>query len=103
MRVAASVSGIALAILLAGCGHKPQVIQVEMKGIAYVPSKVQAHAGDTLVFTNRDFVPHTATARDKTFDSGSIAPDSSWRVVVSKDASFFCTFHPNMQGSIATH
>lgn len=97
---AAHVSGIALAILLAACGRKPQAISVEMKGMGFTPAQVHAHAGDTLVFTNRDFVPHTATARDKSFDSGSIAPDSSWRMVVSKDADYYCTFHPNMTGSI---
>ncbi len=101
MRRTAHAGGIALAILLASCGgRKPQVITVEMKNIAFVPSVVQAHPGDTIVFQNHDFVPHTATAREKSFESGSIAPDSSWRLVAGKSASFYCTFHPNMVGAI---
>ena len=93
-------SGIALAVLLSACG-RPQSIPVDIKQFAYVPARVQAHEGDTLVFTNHDIVPHTATARDKSWDSGTIAPEGVQRVVVTGPGEFFCTFHPNMIGAVA--
>lgn len=94
---------IAFAVLLAGCGaHKPQVISVDIKQMAFAPATVHARAGDTLVFTNHDFVPHTATARDGSWDSGTMAPDSSWRGTVTKAGDFYCTIHPTMKGTVVT-
>jgi len=94
-------SGIALAVLLSACG-RPQSIPVDIKQFAYVPARVQAHEGDTLVFTNHDIVPHTATARDKAWDTGTIAPGETGRVVVNGAGEFLCTFHPTMTGRIDT-
>lgn len=90
---------IAFAVLLAACGS-PRAIPVEMKLVAFVPGRVSAHQGDTLVFTNRDIVPHTVTAKSHSWDSGTIAPDSTWRHVVSGADDFYCTFHPTMTGSV---
>ena len=96
-----AAGSIAVAMLLAGCGGgAARTIAVEMRQMAYVPAVLQAHVGDTIVFSNHDLVPHTVTARDRAWDSGSIAPDSSWRMVVDKGGAFYCAFHPTMTGSI---
>ena len=58
--------------------------------------------GDTVVWVNGDLVPHTATATDGTWDSGSIAPGGTWTLVVaaSGDGGYTCTFHPTMIGRL---
>lgn len=100
MSKAAHAGRIALAILLAGCGAKPRAVAIDIKGIAFNPATVQVQKGDTLVFTNHDFLPHTATARDQSWDSGSLAPNASYRTVVQKSGEYYCRFHPNMVGRI---
>jgi plastocyanin len=52
-------------------------------------------------WVNRDFVRHTATARDKTFDL-SLEPRTSGRTVVRKAGTitFYCRFHPGMKGGL---
>jgi len=51
---------------------------------------------------NKDFFPHTATAKDKTFDSGSIDANGSWAFTAEKtgDHPCGCNFHPTMKGEI---
>ena len=51
---------------------------------------------DTIVWVNKDFFPHTATAQDRSFDSKNIGTDKTWRYVASKDGTFayICTRHP---------
>lgn len=95
-------SRIAFVILLAACGRPRSVVVVELKQFTYVPARVRAHKGDTLVFTNHDIVPHTATANDHSWDTGPIAPDSPRRIVVGGAGGFLCTFHPTMHGRVDT-
>jgi plastocyanin len=62
---------------------------------------ISARAGDTIEWTNDDFVAHTVTARDGSFDI-TIFPGKSGRTVLTKPGKtmFFCRFHPNMTGTI---
>lgn len=62
----------------------------------------QIKPGDTIVWVNKDFVPHTATATDGSWDSGSIAPNGKWEMIVKEGVSpaYFCAFHPTMTARI---
>lgn len=92
------------ALMLVGCSsaHHPTAIPATIEGLAYEPAEVTVAPGDTVVWTNKDMVPHTVTARDGTFDSGSIAAGATWRYV-ARDAgtvAYYCTFHPTMKGTL---
>ena len=54
----------------------------------------------TLVFTNHDIVPHTATARDTSWHTGDIAANATARIVVTGNADYFCLYHPTMTASV---
>lgn len=58
--------------------------------------------GTTLTITNNDSVPHTFTAEDGSFDTGSIAPGASAQVTLDTagTVAYRCTIHPSMTGSI---
>jgi plastocyanin len=51
---------------------------------------------------NTDLFPHTATADDKAFDSGSVAPSGTWDLVAEKPGTYAyrCAVHPTMKGTI---
>lgn len=72
--------------------------QVEIKGFLFVPDSIDVKPGDTITWTNRDLVPHTATGSDKSWDTGLINKDESKSIVVSPgmDSDYFCLFHPTM-------
>src|SRR5690606_33799554 len=44
---------------------------VEMREFKFVPARVEAAVGDTIVWVNKDAVPHTATDSAAAWDSGS--------------------------------
>ena len=43
-----------------------------MRDFGFTPAEVDVAEGDTIVWSNADFVPHTATARDAAWDSKAI-------------------------------
>ncbi len=52
----------------------PRVHTVLIEGMRYQPEGLTVVAGDTVVWINRDMVPHTATSASGRFDSNEIAP-----------------------------
>jgi plastocyanin len=93
---------VAPAISIGCAQHKPRSHVVKMENMAFQPAELTVSRGDTVVWNNEDFVPHTATARDGSWDSKSIAPGGDWRLVVDEPGrqAYHCLFHPNMVGTI---
>ena len=77
-------------------------IDVTIAKMAFAPAEIKAAVGDTITWTNNDFVAHTVTARDKSFDV--VIPAHGTGSVVVKAAGtidYFCRFHPMMKATIA--
>jgi plastocyanin len=91
---------LAAACSASGEGARPATHLVEMKAFGFQPDTVEAAVGDTLVWKNEDFVPHAVEGSG--LESGSIAPDSSWRFVVRARGTvpYICPFHPVMKGTL---
>ncbi|MGR3463265.1 cupredoxin domain-containing protein [Limimaricola sp.] len=79
-----------------------QLHAVEIRGFAFVPAQITVAPGDTVVFTNRDIAPHTATSESGLFDSGRLGRGQSVRMSFSARGSYpyLCSFHPRMRGAI---
>ena len=104
--IGAIVLAIVVALVLltgvvAVLGAKPQVHTVLIEGMRFQPEGLSVTAGDTVVWVNRDMVPHTATASGH-FDSGELAPGKSWTHTVrdTGEFSYLCTYHPLMKGML---
>jgi plastocyanin len=78
----------------------PRTHVVVIEGMKFSPEVLEVHVGDTIVWNNKDFFPHTVTAEDHGFDSKEIASGSSWKLKITKagDMPYFCTLHPVMKG-----
>jgi plastocyanin len=65
-----------------------------------VPAGIRS--GDTIIWVNRDFLKHTATARDKSFNL-ELPPRTSGKTVIrhSGTIAFYCIYHPGMTGSLS--
>jgi plastocyanin len=90
-------------VLLAACARPaPRLHTVEISGFAYLPATLDVAPGDTVVWINRDAVPHTATRDGRSWDSGSIAAGQTWRLVAASRGSqpYYCAFHPVMRGEL---
>ena len=80
----------------------PKTVQVSIVGFAFSPASVTLNAGDTVVFTNRDAVGHTATANGGAFDTGILQNGESKSVTLTQKGSYnyFCIPHPGMTATL---
>ncbi|MEZ4585397.1 MAG: hypothetical protein R2909_03230 [Gemmatimonadales bacterium] len=99
-------AGAAAAALLAisACGAaapRPERHLLAIEAGAFVPALIAAQPGDTVVWINRDPVPHTVAANDGSWDSGNLAPNDTFRVVFDgTPVGYACRYHPLMVGSL---
>ena len=104
LRHAATAITIAVAVTaFTSCtGRTPRSYVVSMVTMGFQPAELTVDRGDTIVWKNEDFLPHTATARDGSWDSKSIDAGASWRYVADKSGryDYYCVFHPTMKGTI---
>lgn len=77
----------------------PRVHTVLIEGMRFQPEGLTVAAGDTVVWINRDMVPHTATSASGRFDSNEIASGKRWSYTVRATGEFayICTYHPLMK------
>nr|WP_246282015.1 multicopper oxidase domain-containing protein [Nitrosopumilus ureiphilus] len=70
---------------------------------SYSPLAIQVNSGSTVTWTNDDFVAHTVTDVEKSFDSEFIQAGSIWSKTFEKSGEFdyFCTLHPWMKGTVS--
>ncbi|GAB4517674.1 MAG: hypothetical protein Kow00133_02180 [Amphiplicatus sp.] len=99
----------ALYALVAGlaCACAPQTGEaethiVEMRGLEFIPAEIDVAAGDTVTWVNADVMPHTATAADGSWDSGTMEAGDEWSLVIETAGAldYVCAFHPTMTGVI---
>ena len=101
----ALLAGVALAatlilpvpVIAAGKTHN-----IAIEGMKYVPERLEVQAGATVIWSNKDLVPHTVTAAKASIESGSIAPGANWKLTVRRKGQidYVCRFHPEMHGTL---
>jgi plastocyanin len=69
---------------------------------AYSPNPITVAVGTAVTWTNNDVVDHDATADDKSFATGLIAPGRSASVTLRAAGrlTYYCTLHPGMTGTL---
>ena len=75
MRVALRAVFAAVLLFGAAAVHaagKTHTVRIE--GMKFVPERVEVAAGDTIVWTNKDIVPHTVTAAEAKVESATCRP-----------------------------
>jgi len=74
---------------------------ITIAGFAYSGASTVS-VGEEVTVQNDDGVPHTWTANDTSFDSGTIGSGGSFTYTFEEpgEYSFFCAIHPQMSGTI---
>lgn len=98
MRPVLLAGGIA-AMLVAPSAAMATNYVVTMANMSYGRLPANIKVGDTITWVNQDSVPHTVTARDKSFDL-RLAPGKKGVITASKPGSFafYCIYHATMRG-----
>ena len=95
---AIAVSPLAATTVKAG-GHADHEVVIE--GFAFTPASLNIKAGEVVRFVNKDGAPHTATANDGGFDTGTLKRNQMIELEIpAGEHAYFCKFHPGMKAVI---
>lgn len=77
-------------------------VAVQIRDFLYTPQTVSVKIGARVTWTNADLVSHTATDRERRWDSGTIGGGQSASQTFSSAGSYryYCTLHPSMVGTV---
>jgi plastocyanin len=77
-------------------------VEVKIDNFSFGPGTITVAAGTTVTWTNRDDIPHTVVADDKSFKSKVLDTDEKFSYTFSKPGTYpyFCSVHPKMTGKV---
>src|SRR5690606_31582761 len=83
---------------------EPGTVEVAISGFAFAPGELTVSVGTTVVWTNRDTVPHTVTSVETphALDSPVIESGVQYRYTFTTPGryEYFCVLHPEMTGVV---
>lgn len=76
--------------------------EVEIEDFAFQPERIEVAVGTEVKWNQRDDAPHTATAEDGSFDSGTLEKGDEFRYVfqAAGEYPYICEIHPEMTGTV---
>jgi plastocyanin len=100
LKTVAAITAMVFSVI--STAQDTRVHQVEIYQFKFVPATLHIKPGDTVVWTNRDIVPHTATASNDSWGSGEVLTGQSRSASFNKDTvlSYYCRFHPTMKATL---
>jgi plastocyanin len=83
-------------------GEASKSEKVQIVEFTYEPDPVVVQAGGKVIWQNEDTAPHTATADDGSFDTGTIEKGKIGSATFKEAGTFtyFCEIHPTMHGTV---
>src|ERR1700730_4364716 len=77
-------------------------MEVNIDNFAFTPKELTVKAGTTIVFHNRDDIPHSVVGSTGEFHSRAPDTDDSFSFTFTKAGTYdySCGLHPRMQGRI---
>ena len=78
--------------------------EVKIDNFSFGPATLMVAVGTTVIWTNRDDIPHTVVSADdpKAFKSKVLDTDEKFSYTFAKPGtySYFCSIHPKMTGKV---
>jgi plastocyanin len=83
-------------------GEAQKSEKVQIVEFSYEPDPVVVQAGGKVIWQNEDTAPHTATADDGSFDTGTIEKGKLGSATFKEPGTFtyHCEIHPTMHGTV---
>ncbi len=94
-----AVSAGTLLLVCPPAAAAPRTYTVVIDKMKFGPVPAQLRKGDAIIWVNRDFLRHTATATDHSFDA-DLPANAKVKTVLKKSGAipFICRYHPGMRG-----
>ncbi len=99
-----TVAALAAPVFVRGArADGPLRHNVDIAKFRFDPIVLEVRPGDIIVWRNHDIAPHTATALDGSWDTGTLTSGQSYELTVGPDmdTEYFCRFHPAMKAKLA--
>jgi plastocyanin len=82
--------------------QSPERHRIEIADFTFQPRELILNVGDTVVWVNSDIAPHTATARDGSWHTGTLNRGEETAIVFPSPDHFdyLCQFHPMMKAHL---
>lgn len=83
-------------------GEAQKAEKVKIVEFTYQPEPVTVQVGGKVIWQNEDTAPHTATADDGSFDTGTLERGKVKSEIFKRAGTFtyFCEIHPDMHGTV---
>ncbi|HEX6601220.1 MAG TPA: cupredoxin family copper-binding protein [Solirubrobacterales bacterium] len=83
-------------------GEAAKSEKVDIVEFTYQPDPVVVQVGGKVIWQNQDTAPHTATADDESWDTGTIEKGKIGSETFKEAGTFayFCEIHPDMRGTV---
>lgn len=83
-------------------GEAKKSEKVDIVEFTYQPDPVVVQVDGKVIWQNQDTAPHTATADDGSFDTGTIEKGKLGSATFKEAGTFayFCEIHPDMRGTV---
>jgi plastocyanin len=86
----------------AGGAAAQESAAVSIVDFAFQPPSIEVATGGTVTWTNTGQAPHTVTADDGSFDSGTLSPGATFSQTFATAGTFtyHCNIHPQMTATV---
>src|SRR5215470_9340590 len=86
----------------AGPPQNSKSVDVKIDNFTFGPADLTVPVGTTVVWTNRDDIPHTVVSTEKVFKSKVLDTDETFSFTFNSAGTYpyFCSIHPKMTGKV---
>ena len=93
---------VALCAAIALAAQPRPAAEIKIDNFTFAPAEMKVPAGTTVVWTNRDDIPHTVVSTDKVFKSKVLDSDEKYSFTFTTAGTYpyFCSIHPKMIGKV---
>ena len=98
----AALSLVATMILAAPAAAQGQNVTVYIRDFYFEPAQLQVEPGTTVTWVNEGAAPHTVTANNGAYDSGTLQPGQSFSWTFNNPGTYgyYCAIHPSMTAAV---
>ena len=95
------IAVVAAMLLPVGAARAEETTNVMIDNFTFEPAQLTVTVGQTVIWTNRDDIPHTVVCAGK-FRSKPMDTDGtfSFTFTAPGDYKYFCSLHPHMTGMV---
>jgi plastocyanin len=99
---AATAAAISISLRAGKAAADPAPATIEIDNFTFAPQQLIVKAGTTVIWRNRDDIPHAVASSARVFKSKALDTDDTYAFTLSTAGTYeyFCSLHPQMTGTI---